>query len=262
MSIQLVARVLDARDGRITGTRKLVLLALANRADEYGLCWPSQGLLAGESGISVRALSDHLKTLESDGFIRRDTRHLGVGRGSKTFYKIDLAAAQIASENIAHADIAHAIPVDCTGSSPRVLNHQEPSDPSSLRSEGSACERERPKSAKPKAKARAPARGTRLPDEWAPDPSGYQTATNEGLTPEEINRETVKFRDFWHAKSGKDAAKADWHATWRNWVRRAGDDKRKAAASGYLRPQPGSQPGGSSLAAVGLRLVAKARGHG
>ena len=30
----------------------------------------------------------------------------------------------------------------------------------------------------------------------------------------------ANFRDFWHAKAGKDAAKIDWDATWRGWCRR------------------------------------------
>lgn len=29
------------------------------------------------------------------------------------------------------------------------------------------------------------------------------------------------FRDYWSAKAGKDAAKLDWLATWRNWLRRS-----------------------------------------
>lgn len=36
-------------------------------------------------------------------------------------------------------------------------------------------------------------------------------------------RETEKFRDYWSAKSGRDAAKVDWTATWRNWMRNAAD---------------------------------------
>ena len=28
-----------------------------------------------------------------------------------------------------------------------------------------------------------------------------------------------RFKDFWVAKAGKDGAKLDWPATWRNWVR-------------------------------------------
>jgi len=31
-------------------------------------------------------------------------------------------------------------------------------------------------------------------------------------------RETDKFVNFWRAKSGKDATKHNWPATWRNWM--------------------------------------------
>lgn len=32
-------------------------------------------------------------------------------------------------------------------------------------------------------------------------------------------REYPAFRDYWISKSGKDATKLDWLATWRNWLR-------------------------------------------
>lgn len=41
------------------------------------------------------------------------------------------------------------------------------------------------------------------------------------LTDVEMRAEGAKFRDFWHAKSGRDATKVDWKATWRNWCRTA-----------------------------------------
>jgi len=34
----------------------------------------------------------------------------------------------------------------------------------------------------------------------------------------DIALETEKFINFWVAKSGKDATKLDWNATWRNWI--------------------------------------------
>ena len=36
-----------------------------------------------------------------------------------------------------------------------------------------------------------------------------------------INREAIKFKNHWLAKSGRDAVKRDWVATWQNWVIRA-----------------------------------------
>ena len=32
------------------------------------------------------------------------------------------------------------------------------------------------------------------------------------------------FTDYWNAKTGQDATKRDWDATWRNWIRRAALD--------------------------------------
>jgi hypothetical protein len=45
-----------------------------------------------------------------------------------------------------------------------------------------------------------------------------------------------KFRDYWTAKAGKDGAKLNWSATWRNWVR----EERKQLAQPAKQPQPKS----------------------
>ncbi|WP_455466820.1 hypothetical protein [Bartonella sp. B39] len=63
-------------------------------------------------------------------------------------------------------------------------------------------------------------RGCRLPDDFEPD---YAFAIQEGLSPECVKVEMEKFRDYWRAKTGKDATKRDWPATWRNWVRNSKD---------------------------------------
>lgn len=64
-------------------------------------------------------------------------------------------------------------------------------------------------------------KGSRLPSGWQPSDADRSAATAEGMPEREIDREAAKFRDFWAAKAGKDGVKADWPATWRNWVRRA-----------------------------------------
>lgn len=126
MSIQHVGAVLDARDPRLSGSRKLVLVTLANRTNERGICWPSQQLLADECGISIRALADHLKALEDDGFIQRSTKHLGKGNGSRTYYKIHLNGLKVAPADFAGAEVAPATFDSCSGSTPHVTNLQEP----------------------------------------------------------------------------------------------------------------------------------------
>jgi DNA-binding Lrp family transcriptional regulator len=62
-----------------------------------------------------------------------------------------------------------------------------------------------------------PPRGCRLPPDWVPSEADAEFATGLGLRPGAI---AAQFRDYWHAKTGKDATKLDWSATWRGWCRR------------------------------------------
>ena len=245
MSIQHVSAVLEARDERLTGTRKLVLIALANRTDEDCRCWPSQERLAGECGISVRALSDHLKALEDDGFITRETQHLGRGNGSRTAYTLQLQALKNAPEKIAPAEIAPAISVECTGSRPRVTNHQEPS----INNKGCA----RADRVNPRQGAVLPDDWL-LPDEWAEDARQIAFKAKQPLSDTEIENEADRFRDYWHGKPGAAGRKLDWRGTWRNWVRSYLDRRPKPRnAPGGHGPDAFSQHGRSSIADVVIR---------
>ena len=65
------------------------------------------------------------------------------------------------------------------------------------------------------------ARGTRLPADWAL-PEDWK-AIAKTIRPEwpdhHVQRVSDGFRDYWIAKTGSGASKADWLATWRNWCR-------------------------------------------
>lgn len=62
-------------------------------------------------------------------------------------------------------------------------------------------------------------RATRLPENWTLPRAWGQWAISEGYSEQVVRLEAEKFRDYWISKSGKDAAKLDWFATWRNWIR-------------------------------------------
>jgi len=80
-----------------------------------------------------------------------------------------------------------------------------------------------PPAAPPVPSAADTARGTRIPDDFGVTTAMGQWARRE--TPNvNLERETENFRDYWTAKSGKDATKRDWTATWRRWMRKANDD--------------------------------------
>lgn len=63
------------------------------------------------------------------------------------------------------------------------------------------------------------ARGTRLPDGWAPDQAlADWTRANAPAAANLL--EVERFRDYWTAQPGAKGRKTDWAATWRNWARR------------------------------------------
>ena len=67
----------------------------------------------------------------------------------------------------------------------------------------------------------APAKkASRMTEEWQlPKAWGEWAVAEHNLSVETVRLEANKFRDYWLAKAGKDGAKLDWSATWRNWVR-------------------------------------------
>ncbi|KEC56562.1 YdaU family protein [Bartonella koehlerae] len=83
-------------------------------------------------------------------------------------------------------------------------------------------------------------KGQRLPSDWQAD---IGAAISEGLSEEQARWQEKKFRDYWHAKSGKEALKVDWQATWRNWFRREIErikehQERLAIFSSHASPAP------------------------
>lgn len=61
-------------------------------------------------------------------------------------------------------------------------------------------------------------KGSRLPIDWSL-PTEWATWAIADKPGYPVILEAAKFKDYWLAKTGKDATKADWFATWRNWVR-------------------------------------------
>jgi hypothetical protein len=76
--------------------------------------------------------------------------------------------------------------------------------------------------AKPEQIART--RGSRLWATWQPSQTDIDYALAHGMTRQQIAIEAEKFRNYWTAKSGQGATKADWGATWRNWCLKAAEE--------------------------------------
>lgn len=111
----------------------------------------------------------------------------------------------------------HVTPCDATerqknarGEKSREEEKREEKDTSSSTVVGAAVAA---RTAEPKAVA--------LPKDWQLPKAWGDWAMSEfsHWTADIVRLEADKFADHWRSKSGKDARKADWPATWRNWCR-------------------------------------------
>lgn len=97
-------------------------------------------------------------------------------------------------------------------------------------------------------------RGTRLPDPFPVTPEMAAWARENA--PLANARDHEQFCDYWRAKTGKDATKLDWVATWRNWMRRESDRRGGGSAGAPRGSGPGPRPGPDERAADVARLAA------
>lgn len=74
-------------------------------------------------------------------------------------------------------------------------------------------------------------RGSRLPKDFAlPDDwIAFCESERPDLNPYEVGK---TFTDYWHGVAGAKGRRADWLATWRNWVRKESAPRNKQAAPG------------------------------
>ena len=63
---------------------------------------------------------------------------------------------------------------------------------------------------------------TRLPNDWNPSNEDIEFANQTGV---DWIKNAEIFRDYWVAMPGVKGRKANWSATWRNWIRRASDQR-------------------------------------
>lgn len=163
MSISFLSAVFECR--AFTPHEKLVMLALADHADEAGRCFPSIARLALRTGMSGRGVQKVLRRLEERGFLRTD---MNGGRGGANAFRLHFTAAEpcITPEarsplNQVHPELQRRTPRTRFTSTPEPrspepsLNHQEP------------CARERRKGAEPSDKHNAGAEKTQGNDQDA-----------------------------------------------------------------------------------------------
>lgn len=73
MSFKLVAQVMEIKVG--SPLRKIILIKLADQANDEGICWPSYETIARACEISKRSVITHIQILEAQNFLRIEKRY-------------------------------------------------------------------------------------------------------------------------------------------------------------------------------------------
>ena len=179
---------------------KAALHALADHADENGLCWPSIARVALFMGASENTARRAIQRLADLGLVEREMTKGGAGHTNRFFLNFEWEPSQddrdkpsqygtLPNWNPPNEDEKPSQP-DRKPShvgTRTIKNHKEPSEGSKQH-----C----------------------LPADWQPDEGCVQYAKDLGLDPARI---TEAFVDHWTSNRGKKTKRGDWCRSWRVW---------------------------------------------
>ncbi|EHD0998283.1 helix-turn-helix domain-containing protein [Escherichia coli] len=120
MSMNLMAKAMNIKVGN--PLRKLVLIKLADNANDNGECWPSYQHVADQCEVSRSTVKSHIRALEEMGLLKREFRRKGELNQSNVFYLTLDNAQQIQPESGG----AGAALVGGAGAAPRTYHSFEP----------------------------------------------------------------------------------------------------------------------------------------
>lgn len=185
-------------------TEKIVLLALADNANDEGHCWPSVNTLVSKCGLSERSIQASVMRLVEFGHLTRTER-----TGRSTIYRVTPAAG--APPQTVHPAAAAPTPAGPAPPPPQTV-HPTPANgaPRTIREPSF----EPPRNRQVRGAARPPPR-KRCPEDFQITEE-LRAWASTNAPDVDITTETEGFRD-WEFKS----ARTDWPATWRGWMRRA-----------------------------------------
>ncbi len=200
MSMLLMVKAMQTKVGN--PLRKLVLIKLADNANDEGECWPSYQYIADQCEISKRSVINHVKALEQSGIVRTIKRDGPKGNTSNLF-KISLpsAALSLPPVNLLHHPSESPALPPSESPAPRTSHSLEPV-------------------IEPILGAKAPAAQKKI---FKPpliiDVIEYMG--DRSVSHSDLRKEAEKFCDFYESKGwmvGKNKMK-DWKAAVRNWLK-------------------------------------------
>ncbi|EBW5250540.1 helix-turn-helix domain-containing protein [Salmonella enterica subsp. enterica serovar Newport] len=194
MSMNLMAKAMSIKVGN--PLRKLVLIKLADNANDEGECWPSYQHIADQCEVSRSTVKSHIRALEDMGLLKREFRRKGELNQSNVFYLTLDNAQQPAPES------------GGAGAAPRTYHSFEPvKEP---------LERKKKPSS--------------MPEGFSPSASHQKMAEEFGIS---LQDEFDKFTDHHLSKGSKFI---DWNRALNTWLRNARGFQKSRACNSFSRP--------------------------
>ena len=110
MSWQATAWAVRQKTG--SSSRKVLLLVLANYADEYGICWPSQEVLKAETEMSEDTIQRQSKVLKELGIVKIVRRRRKDGTWPALLYQLNMENTASIPQNAAWSEATKADTAD------------------------------------------------------------------------------------------------------------------------------------------------------
>jgi len=125
MSMTLMVKALKTKVGN--PLRKLVLLKLADNANDQGECWPSYQYIADQCEMSKRSVMIHISKLIEDGFLRKEHRIGGEKKNKSNLYTLMIGVGDSLGvvQEIHHTSAGDSLGGGA-GDSPRTYHSLEP----------------------------------------------------------------------------------------------------------------------------------------
>ncbi|MCC6946022.1 MAG: helix-turn-helix domain-containing protein [Thermomicrobiales bacterium] len=223
MAIKYVAFALDGVKG-LTPTERLVLISLAEWADDDGVCWYSQDRIAERVEVSRRQVIRLIDKLESKGIIVRLER---LQRSVRYQIRCDVAMSHVTPASYDTA-MSHG---DVTSGAPDVTQPRHIRCDTAMSHKPSITTKRTTKEPSEKARAK---KATAVPDvfEVTDDLYGWAWSSLD-LQRRDVDRETEKFMDYHRAKG---STMKDWVAAWRNWMRNSVTFRKPSNGNGRTSP--------------------------
>ncbi|EBH6933828.1 helix-turn-helix domain-containing protein [Salmonella enterica] len=213
MSMNLMAKAMSIKVGN--PLRKLVLIKLADNANDNGECWPSYQHIADHCECSKCAVKEHISALIKLGLMTKENR-VGVNNGkgnTSNVYRLHLTSTPVPPES------TPPVPPKSTPVPPKST---PPVPPAGTRTSHSFEPVKEPLDNKKKLSS--------MPEGFSPSASHQKMAEEYGIS---LQEEFDKFTDHHISKGSKFI---DWNRALNTWLRNAKGFQKSRPSNSFSKP--------------------------